>query len=455
MSSEGVDNLKRDMRTASHGQRRIWTAHQFEGQDKAQVVPLAYRVSGPLDIPLLERCLSSVIDEHEALHSRFDLVDGRLARLESKGQFVFIYHSLKADEEMCLQSENALKTFINTPFDLARGPMMRALLLERGDSTFDLLILCHHIAGDGASFQIIQRQLSELYRGKSVTETFARTRPFSEYVARRRGREDSSKTLLEVNRLLKEISQLKPSESGGEPLNEKTSKSPQFYHKSVPFKTHEIAIEISERHFGLSVTGVYLLAFELLLQVLLPDDRRATGVPLQNREGQLDDEIVGFITNIVPFCFIPHLDSVLSDELMRMGKMFVAARGRINVPFGLVLRELHGDPFRFDIQPLKGLLTFQPEQQSKLELKNCSVLQVHPPVWPTPYDIMLDVEDKGTELELLVRWDAAKWDSEAMQIVSKWVPLLIQNMAEQPNTPIRQVIADIRSDYDRRLHEAL
>ena len=50
-----------------------------------------------------------------------------------------------------------------TPFDLAAGPLIRARLLRISDDDHALLIIVHHIVGDGWSGSLIAGELAALY----------------------------------------------------------------------------------------------------------------------------------------------------------------------------------------------------------------------------------------------------------------------------------------------------
>ena len=51
------------------------------------------------------------------------------------------------------------------PFDLARGPLLRAALLRLGEREHALLLAMHHIVSDGWSMGVLVRELAALYRG--------------------------------------------------------------------------------------------------------------------------------------------------------------------------------------------------------------------------------------------------------------------------------------------------
>ncbi|MCU6502677.1 condensation domain-containing protein, partial [Rugamonas sp. A1-17] len=49
------------------------------------------------------------------------------------------------------------------PFDLERGPLVRAHLLRQGDAEHTLLITAHHLVLDGWSVTVLLRELETLY----------------------------------------------------------------------------------------------------------------------------------------------------------------------------------------------------------------------------------------------------------------------------------------------------
>src|SRR3954451_10790234 len=55
----------------SFAQDRLWFADQLEPGSALYNIPAAFRLSGPLDVPVLERALDEIVDRHEALRTTF------------------------------------------------------------------------------------------------------------------------------------------------------------------------------------------------------------------------------------------------------------------------------------------------------------------------------------------------------------------------------------------------
>src|SRR6202034_3154042 len=57
------------------------------------------------------------------------------------------------------------ETDARTPFDLARGPVVRMRLFQTDHDEYRLMWMMHHIAGDQWSFGVLGRELATLYNG--------------------------------------------------------------------------------------------------------------------------------------------------------------------------------------------------------------------------------------------------------------------------------------------------
>ncbi|KAF9943911.1 hypothetical protein BGZ72_003085, partial [Mortierella alpina] len=117
-----------------------------------------------MDRSALEYALDTLISRHEALRSVFVALNGQpeVKILQHKAcilRTVDLRGAIDQNEQLrlCLHKE------ISMPFDLAKGPLIRALLVQIQDDETVLLITQHHIISDGWSSGIMLRELSQLY----------------------------------------------------------------------------------------------------------------------------------------------------------------------------------------------------------------------------------------------------------------------------------------------------
>ena len=150
----------------SFGQERLWVLDQLEPGDPTYVVPLTFRLSGPLDVDALDRALRELVRRHEVLRTTFVSEDGRPAQVVHErvdvGILVEDLRSLpeaRRDEV----ARRAVAEEAQQPFDLARGPVIRARLFAVAEEAHFLSLAIHHIAVDEWSTGILLREIGTLY----------------------------------------------------------------------------------------------------------------------------------------------------------------------------------------------------------------------------------------------------------------------------------------------------
>ncbi|MBG0832464.1 amino acid adenylation domain-containing protein [Planomonospora sp. ID67723] len=162
----------------SYQQERVWFMEQFAPGTGQYNIPIPMRLTGPLDVELLDRALQSLPARHEALRMRFPADgDGSPSVVVEPAVTV----PLRVTEAGGEDEARALVTeFADEPFDLAQGPLLRALLVRIADGDHLLLVSTHHIVGDGWSVDLLLRDLAAAYHGlRSDTGTVLPEQPIS------------------------------------------------------------------------------------------------------------------------------------------------------------------------------------------------------------------------------------------------------------------------------------
>ncbi|MDE2150257.1 MAG: amino acid adenylation domain-containing protein [Gammaproteobacteria bacterium] len=151
----------------TEAQREIWLACQLG--DEASLAyneSISLHLHGELDITALRRALQALVDRHDALRATFS-PDGQDLYLADGIRLGLAEHDLtalpQADREQAVRQR--LHAEVNTPFDLERGPLLRAQLLRLQQQHAVLILTAHHIVCDGWSFGVLATELMALYAG--------------------------------------------------------------------------------------------------------------------------------------------------------------------------------------------------------------------------------------------------------------------------------------------------
>ncbi|MET9348790.1 amino acid adenylation domain-containing protein [Streptomyces termitum] len=148
----------------SSAQRRLWLIDRMEGPSALYNLPLALRLTGPLDPDALEDALADLAARHESLRTLVTEHDGaprqRIVPATEARPALDRCPAPPADPAAALASAAA------APFDLATELPLRAHLFPTGEGEHLLLLVLHHIAGDGWSMDPLLRDLSTAYAAR-------------------------------------------------------------------------------------------------------------------------------------------------------------------------------------------------------------------------------------------------------------------------------------------------
>ncbi len=175
-SADGREPLPRADRTRplplTSPQRRLWFLDQLEPGNPAYNLAVSARLTGGLEPAVLAAALAEIARRHEALRTVVRVVEGAPAQLVLEPASVPQWLPLPmidlaglpdpARAAAELEREQA-----RLPFDLARGPLFRALLARLAPGEHELQIAMHHIVSDGWSVGVLLREMAELYTALS------------------------------------------------------------------------------------------------------------------------------------------------------------------------------------------------------------------------------------------------------------------------------------------------
>jgi len=151
---------------ASSAQQRLWFLEQLDPGNTAYIMPGAVRISGPVDVAALRRCLEALIERHETLRTALTVIDNEPVQvIVTRAALPWAYSDLRTEDparrEAVLQER--MRLAISTPFDLQEAPLLRAHVFCVDDQTYVLVMALHHSIADGWSLNILLRELAVLY----------------------------------------------------------------------------------------------------------------------------------------------------------------------------------------------------------------------------------------------------------------------------------------------------
>ena len=173
---------------ASYSQQRLWFLDRLSPGLASYNVPAAIHIETTIDRQALQRAIDALVRRHESLRTSFLEVDGQpvqVVRMRPSAPIRFVDLTDHPSSNRLEEAERFVRLDAAQPFDLARAPLLRALLVSWAPDRHILLVTCHHSIADGASVEVLFRDLSELYAA-SVGGRRSRLRPVAGAVCRLR-----------------------------------------------------------------------------------------------------------------------------------------------------------------------------------------------------------------------------------------------------------------------------
>ncbi|MCW2569937.1 MAG: peptide synthetase, partial [Mycobacterium sp.] len=149
----------------SFAQRRLWFVHQFEGPSATYNIPFVLRLTGALDEAALECAVRDVVARHESLRTVIaeDAEGVPFQRVVPVPEALPEVPVLEVDPAGAARAVAATATF---PFDLSQDIPLRARVFRCGPEEHVLVLVIHHIAGDGESMAPLARDLAAAYAAR-------------------------------------------------------------------------------------------------------------------------------------------------------------------------------------------------------------------------------------------------------------------------------------------------
>ena len=148
----------------SYAQERLWFLDKLDpAASAAYRIDGALGLEGSLDTNAIARAFVAVVDRHESLRTVFpdDKLGGaHLQIAETAAKSGFVLEVVQAQDDIQVQVD----AFLDQPYDLARGPLFRAMLVSVTPNSHVLAVGGHHAILDGWSVALLFREVAEHYQ---------------------------------------------------------------------------------------------------------------------------------------------------------------------------------------------------------------------------------------------------------------------------------------------------
>ncbi|MCP4655911.1 MAG: amino acid adenylation domain-containing protein, partial [bacterium] len=424
-------------------QERLWFLDQLEPGSPVFHLSEALGLCGPLDPAVLERNLHELVRRHEVLRTTVSARDGLpLPAIVPELTVGLAVQDLAALGPAVRRAEARRLAAVHArrPFDLERGPLLRAALLRLGEAEHVLLLSFHLLVADAGSLEIANREILDLYRALTAGSDVRSGLPELEIqvadVARRQRRwletEEGARQLAYWKRQLEGVPAVLDL-----PVDHPRRSVPSYRgaRRSLALSPQRsAAVRELSRRLGVSRFELLLAAFQVFLLRYTGQEDLVVGSPVAGRGGDGSEGLIGPFVNRLVLRGDLRGDPDFLELLERVATTVRAADENRELPFERLVEEL------------------QPERESLCQVR--FVFRESPQPLPELPDLRierLEVDSEAAELD---------WTLEAVESVED-LTLTLEYRAELFDATtirralgqLRTLLAGIAADPGRRLGE--
>ncbi len=433
----------------SFAQERLWFLDRLDPGSSVYNVPGVLAIDGALDVAALAAGYREIVRRHEALRTTFRPgsagVEQVISAADPRAFLPVVDVSSLPGAVRGTAAWAVAESEAHRPFDLERGPLLRAALLRVAGQEHLLVCSLHHIVSDGWSLGVFVRELAELYR--AAVEGRAAALPelpvqYADYAVWQR-------SWLQGEVLAGQLEHWRARLAGAPPVLELPWDRPRSAGRGQTASvSRELAlgpalagaVRALGRRQQATLFMTLLGGFAVLLHRLSGQDDLCVGTPVAGR-GQLETEgLIGFFVNTLVIRSEADGDDTFRQLLERLRGVTLDAYHHQDLPFEKLVEELQ--PARsLAYAPLfQVMLALQNTPQETLELPGLRLSMLPLGAVEAPFDLLLTLaEDPGAggdpgDVAGALSYNAQLYDpATAERLIRQWRTVL-GAAVEQPET---------------------
>lgn len=449
----------------SYAQQRLWFLWQLDPHSATYNMPMVLRLSGDLEIKSLQASFNSLVDRHEILRTHFCMEnDFPIQKVDQEADVFIDQVDLQLKDSASIDA--VIKTEINLPFDLERGPLLRVKLLRVNPHECILLLTQHHIISDGESMALMIKELIHYYRSYTQKSISSKLTPplkplpiqYLDFSAWQRQVMDGGERDRQLAYWLEHL-------KGIQPLLELPLDRDRTPERSPLGETVDLELDLAfldnvnrfAKNNTCSVFVVVLASITLLLRRYSGQTDICIGVPSANRNRLEIEGLIGFFVNtLVLRTQVDDAQDTLS--LLKQVKDNVRqAQRHQDLPFEELVNVLAPERSVSHSPIFQAVCNHQTategSAESNIELPGLTLEFMDGDTSTTHFDLSISTLEHKQGITASFSYTTDIFDKKTIERLADYWVALLQAMTQSPHAPLSELEMLGAQSYQELVHK--
>ncbi|HJS24453.1 MAG TPA: condensation domain-containing protein, partial [Pyrinomonadaceae bacterium] len=440
----------------SFAQQRLWFLDQLESNTSLYNRPAAYLLKGQLNVEALEYSINEVLHRHASLRTYFVTSDdGNPAQqILQPEPFNLPQRDLRQlpEPEREIEVRRVITEEGQKPFQLARAPLLRCLLLRTAEEEHIFILIIHHIITDGWSMSVFLNELAVWY------ESYLEQRPaslpeltvqYADFAVWQRNwlRGEVFDRLLHYWQ-----QQLKGAPSRLELPADKPRPAIQTYRGAKQFAalSPQLTQSLKElsSHEDATLYMTMLACLNTLLHYYTGQNDIVVGTDVANRNRRETESLIGFFVNELVMRTDLAGNPTFRELVGRVREVALGAYNHQDMPFDRLVDALkiERSPAHHPLFQVCFVLQNTPATSAEVKSLTISTLPVENPI--ALFDLVLRAGESGQGMQLMLEYNADLFMPTTITRLLGLFETLVGIVVQQPEARL-ETLVEMLAQADR------
>jgi amino acid adenylation domain-containing protein len=424
----------------SFAQQRLWVLDRIEPNNPLYNTPRTVRLIGDLNTKALIDALNEIVRRHESQRTTFATgPDGQPVQVIVDSLVLGVpVMDLSSKPHSEVEAREIAAEEARTPFDLAKGPLLRAKILRLDARNHVLLLTLHHIVSDAWSAGIFMQELGEIYsaylQGKPSPLPEI-TIQYADYAAWQRN-------FLQGKTLENQIGYWREHLRGAPPLLQLPADRPRptvrkFHgaYEPIPL-ANDVTASIKGfcQQEGVTPFMTLLAAFKALLFRHSGQEHIVLGTDIANRTTAETERLMGFFINLLPLHTDLSGNPTFRELVLRVREVALGAYAHQDLPFDKLVEDLQPERSMSHNPIVQALFVMQNIPRQRRELPGLELAPFSLSITRSKFDVAVFMRESDQEMVQEWLYSTELFERETILRMASQFENLLRHAISQPET---------------------